>query len=407
MRFIEYRLHALLPLVAAVVGCQAHGSARARVEAPGGEAGFQAEANVEGGARASDEPVKPHIRFVGGKLTYQGGVINFEFGKATLEGEGTFATLDSMRRYLEAHPEMKVKVEGHTDSVGSDQANLLLSRQRAGAVRGWLEQHGIASGRLSSIGYGESRPLVTNDSDEGRAKNRRVEFDVIAGAPEHDDPEPVEEPAPMRAVAREREAAEPAPQSESAPEPRACPDSRIGFHVNALGTVGWLGGDFAYQPACWLELAAGLTYRHATADANDGLTQVSAGIHVIGVPARARLWMLRRHSPIIDLGLGLVRYESSVSGDDVQGRLDYKRTGTVPMVFAGAGYGYRSEGAFRLALLLGVAAQPGSLDPSDVSTSPGYDPGQRDRIQRELDGVFDTALEPRPWFEASFGWLYP
>ncbi len=382
--------HTWAVLSIVLLGCEAHGRASASIAAPSVEA--QAHADV----------TALHVRFVAGKLAYTG-AINFETGKAELVGDGTFRTLDSMTRYLDAHPEMKVRVEGHTDDVGTDPSNLLLSRRRAGAVRGWLEKHGIAADRLSSVGYGESRPIASNDTEEGRAKNRRVEFVVIEGAPPRDEPEPVDARASEPAPAPAPVAAETSPS----PGAAACPDSRIGFHANALGPLGVVGADFAYQPACWVELAAGLSYDHANADASTTFGRASAGVHIIAVPLRARFWLLRRHSPILDLGLGLVRYDASGSESSLDGQLDYKRTGSVPFAFAGAGYGFRSDGAFRFAVLVGAVAQPGSLDPSDVTTSVGYSVIDRAALRGAMDDSTDSLLKPRPWLEASFGWLYP
>jgi outer membrane protein OmpA-like peptidoglycan-associated protein len=67
-----------------------------------------------------------------------------------------------------------IEVQGHTDNVGGDQYNLTLSQARADAVTTWLGGHGIAATRLSAKGYGRNQPIADNDSDEGRAKNRRV-----------------------------------------------------------------------------------------------------------------------------------------------------------------------------------------------------------------------------------------
>ena len=69
--------------------------------------------------------------------------------------------------------------EGNTDSVGSDAYNQKLSERRANSVRTYLTNKGINPSLLDSVGYGESRPVATNDTAEGRAKNRRVEFKVV------------------------------------------------------------------------------------------------------------------------------------------------------------------------------------------------------------------------------------
>ena len=74
------------------------------------------------------------------------------------------------------HPGLRLDVEGYTDSVGGDDYNQKLSEARSKSVLAWLTQHGIAADRLSFKGYGKTRPVATNDTDEGRAKNRRVEI---------------------------------------------------------------------------------------------------------------------------------------------------------------------------------------------------------------------------------------
>jgi outer membrane protein OmpA-like peptidoglycan-associated protein len=86
--------------------------------------------------------------------------------------------LDRLVTLLQQNPEKKIEIGGHTDNVGSDEANLLLSDQRAASVVGYLVKKGIAADRLTAKGYGETLPIATNDTDTGRAKNRRTEFKV-------------------------------------------------------------------------------------------------------------------------------------------------------------------------------------------------------------------------------------
>jgi outer membrane protein OmpA-like peptidoglycan-associated protein len=81
-------------------------------------------------------------------------------------------------------------VQGHTDSKGSDEYNKGLSNRRAASVVNWLLKKGIDRKRLKSVGYGESQPLFDNETEEGRANNRRVEFHIIEqkGATEQKEP---------------------------------------------------------------------------------------------------------------------------------------------------------------------------------------------------------------------------
>ncbi|MFL5344676.1 MAG: OmpA family protein [Hyalangium sp.] len=113
------------------------------------------------------------------RLTLLG--VNFDFNKATLRPEST-SVLQKAATTLQSLPQLKIEVQGHTDNVGDDAYNARLSDQRAEAVRTWLVGHGVAADRLSSKGYGKSKPIATNDSDEGRARNRRVELTCVRAA---------------------------------------------------------------------------------------------------------------------------------------------------------------------------------------------------------------------------------
>lgn len=104
--------------------------------------------------------------------------INFEFNKATLTPEGR-AILDGIAAGLRGQPTMETEIEGHTDHIGSNAYNLKLSRARAHSVRDYLVSQGVQASRLSAQGFGESQPVASNQTDEGRAENRRVEFRVI------------------------------------------------------------------------------------------------------------------------------------------------------------------------------------------------------------------------------------
>lgn len=74
---------------------------------------------------------------------------------------------------------LKVEIGGHTDNVGDDSSNQVLSDNRAKAVRDWLIENGIAADRLTHKGYGETEPIASNDTEEGRAQNRRTELKII------------------------------------------------------------------------------------------------------------------------------------------------------------------------------------------------------------------------------------
>lgn len=104
--------------------------------------------------------------------------IFFEFAKADLKTE-SFAELNRLVTYLKNNATIKIEMSGHTDNVGDDGANLKLSSARANAVQNYLVSNGIATERVFFKGYGETKPILTNDTEEGRALNRRVEFTIL------------------------------------------------------------------------------------------------------------------------------------------------------------------------------------------------------------------------------------
>jgi outer membrane protein OmpA-like peptidoglycan-associated protein len=104
--------------------------------------------------------------------------VEFDTGKATLRPESD-RVLGAVLAVFKDNPDVKhVRVEGHTDNQGNKQRNLMLSKQRAAAVVKWLVDHGVDASRLASEGYGQTKPLSSNDTDEGRQNNRRVEFHI-------------------------------------------------------------------------------------------------------------------------------------------------------------------------------------------------------------------------------------
>jgi len=104
--------------------------------------------------------------------------INFDFDSARIrpDSEGKLARVVSI---LEDNPDIRVRIEGHTDSTGPEKYNLGLSFRRAESVKNYLVGNGIDPNRLSVVGFGEAKPLVSNRTRAGRAVNRRVEFKVL------------------------------------------------------------------------------------------------------------------------------------------------------------------------------------------------------------------------------------
>ena len=109
--------------------------------------------------------------------TAKEGVIRFEKRKAALD-PASFATLNKLSDVMKQCANVVVDIEGHTDSDGSERRNEELSQERAAAVVAYLVNRGVKLDRLNAVGYGARRPVATNDTDENKAKNRRIEFTV-------------------------------------------------------------------------------------------------------------------------------------------------------------------------------------------------------------------------------------
>lgn len=102
----------------------------------------------------------------------------FDTNSADLK-PAAFGELDAYADYMNQMSDSSVKVTGHTDSTGSATYNQKLSERRANAVKGYLEGKGIAADRISATGAGESQPIASNKTAEGRAENRRVEVEIV------------------------------------------------------------------------------------------------------------------------------------------------------------------------------------------------------------------------------------
>lgn len=109
--------------------------------------------------------------------------VQFKFGQSALAHTVDPVSDDLLTEVRDAivdHPEIEqIEVQGHTDNVGKDEINRALSQERADAVRRWLVQRGIPAAKLLAKGYGSTRPIATNDTEEGRQQNRRVQFLIV------------------------------------------------------------------------------------------------------------------------------------------------------------------------------------------------------------------------------------
>jgi len=113
------------------------------------------------------------------KITLNESIVTFAFDSSDLTSVAK-TNLDKLSQVLINNPDTNINIYGHTDSKGSDEYNQKLSERRANSVKAYLAGKGIASSRLFALGEGESMPVATNDTDAGRAQNRRVEFAITA-----------------------------------------------------------------------------------------------------------------------------------------------------------------------------------------------------------------------------------
>ncbi len=113
------------------------------------------------------------------KVILNENTVNFNFDSAELTSTAK-ANLDKIAKVFIDNPKTLITLYGYTDSVGKDEYNMKLSRTRANAVRSYLGSKGIGVKRITAQGMGEADPIASNDTDAGRAKNRRVEFGIIA-----------------------------------------------------------------------------------------------------------------------------------------------------------------------------------------------------------------------------------
>ncbi len=406
----EERHGSWLKVVGLLSGCLALGACKFSASATGG---VKSSGDVDGNAQASTSetppaPAKEAITFREGKLDYQG-VINFDYDKASLKGTDTLQTLTEFRKFLEAHPTVKIEIQGHTDSRGSDQYNRDLSDRRAATVRKWLISNGVPEDRVTSVGKGEDEPQTPEPdachdklpADQTQCEaawgtNRRVMFKVTQGAEALPAPAPTAEPAP-------------APAPVAAPEPvDPCP-LLWGGHANALGPNSWITLAGAVQPRiCWLELSLGLGIGFNDADASATNADADGRYVSFTVPLRGRFWFMDRHSFIGDAGLGFTHYRISADLDDGAGGTGSYKRNTTPLIgHLGLGYGFRPNGAQagpRLALVLGGLLHLTKLGDSSINTNATFTNGPA--LKTALDNETNDLDDLEPYAEASFGWLF-
>jgi len=105
--------------------------------------------------------------------------VEFESGKSALTRE-SYSELEELFEYMKLKEDLVVEIAGHTDDVGDEESNIVLSEARANAVRNYLIRKGISPERVKAKGYGESEPIATNTNPEGRQRNRRTEVRILS-----------------------------------------------------------------------------------------------------------------------------------------------------------------------------------------------------------------------------------
>jgi len=172
----------------AVTGCTFHASTKTGGEEqpppPPPPAAEPAPAPAPAETAAEPEPAPAEVKksnatVKDGKVSIPGNIV-FDTGKDTFKsGAGSEEVLQQLKQFLEENPRVsKLRIEGHTDNVGTDASNLDLSARRALTCKKWLVDNGVDTARLLAVGFGESKPIADNSTDEGRAQNRRTEFHI-------------------------------------------------------------------------------------------------------------------------------------------------------------------------------------------------------------------------------------
>ncbi|MEJ2536602.1 MAG: OmpA family protein [Calditrichia bacterium] len=157
-------------ILGAIIGAAVGGAAGAYIGHYMDKQAAEIEQDLQG---ASVERVGEGI-----KITFNSGLL-FDVNKATLR-DASKAELTKLAQILNKYPDTNILVEGHTDNTGSEEYNLELSRQRAQSVENYLASLNVDPTRFSIMGYGESQPVATNDTVEGRQQNRRVDLAIMA-----------------------------------------------------------------------------------------------------------------------------------------------------------------------------------------------------------------------------------
>jgi len=180
-------LTALVALVPAMGGCQASGQICSGAQTPPPPPPAPPPPGPEPTPAASTptpepappppaaEPPKTTVTVTGDRLGVPGNIV-YETGKAIIKPESE-PTLNALKDFMGQNPNFtRIRVEGHTDNVGKPADNMKLSTDRAMAVVMWMDAHGVSKDRFLAVGFGDTKPIADNKSEDGKAQNRRTEF---------------------------------------------------------------------------------------------------------------------------------------------------------------------------------------------------------------------------------------
>ena len=190
--------------------------------------------------------------------------------------------------------------------------------------------------------------------------------------------------------------------------PRSVQPNRIGIHGGLLGPAGALTAAVAYQLDQLIELQGGLTFNSQSDADNSSSGSASASVSLLTPFFRGRFWIGRRHAPVAEIGVAATKYKVTGNGTSTtaDATLNYLPETTVPMVFAGGGYGFRTDVGFRVTAMIGWMQYFGATSKSSVTTQGQFDAADREQLTASLDKISDALHQPRPYLEITCGWVF-
>jgi len=182
---------------------------------------------------------------------------------------------------------------------------------------------------------------------------------------------------------------------------------RIGPEFSLLGPTSLGMGGIVYQVTSELEAAIVVGYNSASARATTGSATASASATLINPFARLRYYPFRRHSPIVEAGVGVTSLGLTATGTNSVGdSITYDRSGLPVLVFGGVGYGFRTDIGFRLSTSIGWLGYLSSLSDSTVATKGPFDDADRAKMKRDLDKISDDLLQSRLYLQLCLAWVF-